>query len=160
MVLRRRVRVATESPRREPEFWEKGEGRGEKRRLRYRADAGRATGWGVGVFSPLPSPFSLSYLAAMRAVGLKELKNRLSEYVKIAAGGETVLVTNRDRVVAELGPPREGRSPLLADAALADAVRRGWLAPPTMVTEGVPPRLPVAPLAEVLRELDADRAER
>ncbi len=96
----------------------------------------------------------------MRSVGLKELKNRLSEYVKIAARGETLLVTNRDRVVAELGPPREERSPVLADAMLADAVRRGWLAPPSMVREGIPPRLPVAPLAEVLRELDDDRADR
>ena len=52
----------------------------------------------------------------MRAVGLKILKNKLSEYVRLVAGGETVLVTDRDRVVAELVPPREGRSPLLADA--------------------------------------------
>jgi len=38
----------------------------------------------------------------MRAVGLKVLKNKLSEYVRLAASGETVLVTDRDRVVAEL----------------------------------------------------------
>ena len=36
----------------------------------------------------------------MRAVGLKILKNKLSEYVRLAASGETVLVTDRDRVVA------------------------------------------------------------
>ncbi len=41
----------------------------------------------------------------MRAVGLKVLKNKLSEYVRLAASGETVLVTDRDRVVAELVPP-------------------------------------------------------
>lgn len=40
----------------------------------------------------------------MRAVGLKTLKNKLSEYVRLAASGETVLVTYRDRVVAELPP--------------------------------------------------------
>ena len=45
----------------------------------------------------------------MRAVGLKILKNKLSEYVRLAAGGETVLVTDRDRVVAELVPPGAGR---------------------------------------------------
>ena len=44
----------------------------------------------------------------MRSVGLKVLKNKLSEYVRLAAGGETVLVTDRDRVVAEIVPPREG----------------------------------------------------
>ena len=36
----------------------------------------------------------------MRSVGLKVLKNKLSEYVRLAAGGETVLVTDRDRIVA------------------------------------------------------------
>src|SRR5258708_1285944 len=60
----------------------------------------------------------------MRAVGLKVLKNKLSEYVRLAAGGETVLVTDRDRVVAELVPPRSGRSPLLPDALLAAAGRQ------------------------------------
>jgi antitoxin (DNA-binding transcriptional repressor) of toxin-antitoxin stability system len=63
----------------------------------------------------------------MKSVGLKVLKNRLSEYVRLAAGGETVLVTDRDRVVAEFGPPREGRSPVLDDALLAEAVRHGWI---------------------------------
>jgi len=32
----------------------------------------------------------------MKTVGLKVLKNRMSEYAPIAAGGETVLVTDRD----------------------------------------------------------------
>lgn len=96
----------------------------------------------------------------MRSVGLKVLKNRLSEYVRLAAGGETVLVTDRDRVVAELVPPREGRSPLLADALLAEAARKGWLSAPAMVAEGPPPRLPVARLNEILAELSRDREER
>ncbi len=95
----------------------------------------------------------------MRSVGLKILKNKLSEYVRLAEGGEVVLVTDRDRVVAELRPPGE-RAPLAADALLADLVRRGVLTPPLMVREGPPPRLPVAPTATILRELDADRGER
>jgi hypothetical protein len=32
----------------------------------------------------------------MRSVGIKLLKNKLSEYVRLAAGGETILVTDRD----------------------------------------------------------------
>ena len=96
----------------------------------------------------------------MRAVGLKVLKNKLSEYVRLAAGGETVLVTDRDRVVAELSPPREGRALHLADALLAEAVRNGWLTAPMMVAEGPPPRDPVAPLEILLRELKQDRDER
>jgi len=96
----------------------------------------------------------------MRAVGLKELKNRLSEYVRLVAGGETVLVTDRDRVVAEIVPPREGRSTWLGDAFLAEAVRKGWITPPTVQDQGPPPRAPVAPLRELLRELEKDREDR
>jgi antitoxin (DNA-binding transcriptional repressor) of toxin-antitoxin stability system len=40
----------------------------------------------------------------MRAVGVKQLKARLSEYLRLANGGETILVTDRDHVVAELRP--------------------------------------------------------
>ena len=96
----------------------------------------------------------------MRAVGLKVLKNRLSEYVRLAATGETVLVTDRDRVVAELGPPRESRSPLLADARLAEAVRRGWITPPALPRTEPPPRQPVTTLRQILKELGQDRADR
>lgn len=96
----------------------------------------------------------------MRAVGLKVLKNKLSEYVRLASSGETVLVTDRDRVVAELVPPREGRSPILGDALLAEAVREGWLSPPVLASEGPPPRAPVASLARILSGLDEDRADR
>jgi antitoxin (DNA-binding transcriptional repressor) of toxin-antitoxin stability system len=42
----------------------------------------------------------------MKSVGIKQLKARLSEYVRLARGGEVVLVTDRDEVVAELGPAR------------------------------------------------------
>jgi antitoxin (DNA-binding transcriptional repressor) of toxin-antitoxin stability system len=42
---------------------------------------------------------------------------------RLVAGGEPILVTDRDRVVAEIMPPSAGRSSFLADAVLADAVR-------------------------------------
>ena len=44
----------------------------------------------------------------MKAVGLRELKNRLSEYVREVRRGERVLVTDRGEVVAELLPPGQG----------------------------------------------------
>ncbi len=96
----------------------------------------------------------------MVVVGLKVLKNRLAEYVRLAQNGETVLVTSRDRVVAELVPPRPGRSGSLQDALLADAVREGWLTPPLLAVREPPPRQPVAPLASLLDELDQDRGDR
>jgi antitoxin (DNA-binding transcriptional repressor) of toxin-antitoxin stability system len=96
----------------------------------------------------------------MRAVGIKTLKNRLSEYIRVAASGETILVTDRDRVVAEIGPPQAGRAESVSDALLADSVRRGWLRPPVVTTGPLPARKPVAPLATLLRELDEDRSDR
>jgi antitoxin (DNA-binding transcriptional repressor) of toxin-antitoxin stability system len=50
----------------------------------------------------------------MKSVGVKQLKSRLSEYLRLVRNGETVLVTDRDEVVAELRPAR--RQPGTADA--------------------------------------------
>ena len=91
----------------------------------------------------------------MRAVGLKILKNRLSEYVRLAAGGETVLVTDRDRVVAELVPPRTAQP---SDALLADAVRQGIIRPATDRSGTPPPRDPVTTFEALMEELNEDRS--
>jgi len=96
----------------------------------------------------------------VRAVGIKVLKNKLSDYVHLAASGETVLVVDRDRVVAELTPPRVGRADDIHDAELAEAVRTGWLTPPTMTSREPPPRLPVTSWEELRRGLDQDREDR
>ncbi len=48
----------------------------------------------------------------MKTVGVKRLKARLSEYLRAVKGGEVVLVTERDEVVAELRPAqRQPASP-------------------------------------------------
>jgi len=94
----------------------------------------------------------------MRVVGIKVLKNKLSEYVRlVAATGETVLVTDRDRVVAELVPPQGGRATGVSDARLAEAVRHGWLTPPVGSAGPIPAGAPVAPLGELVAELRGDR---
>ena len=96
----------------------------------------------------------------MRSVRIKVLKNRLSEYVRLAASGEVVLVTDRDRIVAELVPPNVDRSPGIHDALLAEAVRKGWITPPLDAAAPLPVRRPVASLEQVLGELDTDREDR
>jgi antitoxin (DNA-binding transcriptional repressor) of toxin-antitoxin stability system len=50
----------------------------------------------------------------MKSVGVKQLKSRLSEYLRLVQSGETVFVTDRDEVVAELRPVR--RQPVTADS--------------------------------------------
>jgi antitoxin (DNA-binding transcriptional repressor) of toxin-antitoxin stability system len=96
----------------------------------------------------------------MRSVGLKVLKNKLSEYVRLAAGGEVVLVTDRDRVVAEIVPPQPGRGLTVADAVLAQAVREGWITPPAFGALGTPPRKPIMTFSDLMRDLQHDREDR
>jgi antitoxin (DNA-binding transcriptional repressor) of toxin-antitoxin stability system len=95
----------------------------------------------------------------MKAVGIRELKNRLSEYVRLIRNGEAVLVTDRGAVVAELRPP--GNASIdSSDPVIESLVRRG------NVTIGAsnrsdlyPPFSPVAPgTAEKL--LDEERGDR
>lgn len=80
----------------------------------------------------------------MRSVGLKILKNKLSEYVRLAAGGGTVLVTDHDRVVAEI----------------VEAVRKGWITPLAFPPVEAPPRRPMMRFDELMRDVEGDRAER
>lgn len=99
----------------------------------------------------------------MKAVGIKQLKARLSEYVRLAKGGDTILVTDRDEVVAELRPPRRPGPPpaeiLETLEALAEAgevtrstlPKKGW----TWKTRGL--GLPASTAEAILEELRADR---
>jgi antitoxin (DNA-binding transcriptional repressor) of toxin-antitoxin stability system len=96
----------------------------------------------------------------MKAVAVRELKNRLSAYLREVASGEVVLVTDRGRVVAELRRPSiEGlQSP--SEQALGRLVAAGVL------TIGLPqdpaayhrPGVRIGGASQAL--LDAERAER
>jgi antitoxin (DNA-binding transcriptional repressor) of toxin-antitoxin stability system len=97
-------------------------------------------------------------LERMRAVGIKILKNKLSEYVRLAASGESVLVTDRDRVVAQLGPPPPQRADSVPDVLLAQAVRQGLVTPAALPPGDPPPApAPIMTLDQLLAELDASR---
>ena len=65
----------------------------------------------------------------MKVVGIRELKNRLSEYIRLVKSGERVLVTDRGAVVAEIRQPgtpvEDGPYPLLGAAAREGEVRLG-----------------------------------
>jgi antitoxin (DNA-binding transcriptional repressor) of toxin-antitoxin stability system len=96
----------------------------------------------------------------MRSVGIKVLKNKLSEYVRLAASGETVLVTDRDRVVAELVPPRKGINPTDKDARWAEAVRLGHITPAKDPCAPLPEGLGIMSLEELMTDLAKDREDR
>ena len=50
----------------------------------------------------------------MKLVGVRELKNRLSEYLRFVKAGEEILVTDRGKIVARLSSaePTTAESPL------------------------------------------------
>jgi prevent-host-death family protein len=60
----------------------------------------------------------------MKTVGIRELKNRLSEYLRQVRSGEGVLVTDRGEVVAEIGPPRDVKDEAVPPG-LAALAKRG-----------------------------------
>jgi prevent-host-death family protein len=90
----------------------------------------------------------------LRTVGLKVLKNKLSEYVRLAAAGEAVVVTDRGRPVAEIVPARRQ-----AETVIERGIRKGWIRP---AKKPFAPRRPVPGLTleQLLAELDSDREDR
>ncbi len=66
------------------------------------------------------------YYCRMKAVGVKVLKTKLSEYLRLVKTGETVLVTERDEVIAELRPAyRQSSLPSTLEDGLERLAERG-----------------------------------
>jgi len=63
----------------------------------------------------------------MKTVGVRDLKNKLSEYLRRVRLGEGVLVTDRGEVVAELLPPGQAHGDPSVPAGLQALARRGLL---------------------------------
>lgn len=61
-------------------------------------------------------------------VGIRELKNQLSHYVRRAEAGDVIHVTDRGRVVAELLPPGSTRR-LDIHPVLLEMERKGLIRP-------------------------------
>ena len=99
----------------------------------------------------------------MKSVGIKQLKARLSEYVRLVRAGEVILVSDRDEVVAELCPPRHQLAePGSLDATLDRLAARG------QVTRAAHPKkgwiwsphhlgLPEGAVRDLLEDLRDDR---
>lgn len=97
----------------------------------------------------------------MKTVGIRDLKNRLSEYVRAVRGGEEILVTDRGQVVAELRPPTPPEARASIDPGLAALARRGILVPgkpnrPDLYAP-LPPIMVTGRIAELLSEEREDR---
>lgn len=98
----------------------------------------------------------------MKAVGVKELKARLSEYLRYVRAGEAVLVTDRGEVVAELRPTAATYAAPGPDPAMESLQARGEVTPPTERSAGwawTPPGLGMPPgsATDLLGRLREDR---
>jgi antitoxin (DNA-binding transcriptional repressor) of toxin-antitoxin stability system len=97
----------------------------------------------------------------MRKVGIKALKNDLSKYIRAAAAGETVLVTDRGQVVAEIAPPQASSGgAVTSNPLLAEDVRQGRITPALDPSYAPGPKVHVAPFDDVMGELRSDRDKR
>ena len=82
-------------------------------------------------------------------VGIRELRAHLPEYVKKAAAGELILVTDRGRPVAKL----EG----LGGASMVEqGVAEGWITPP--VRSGLTPAVYGEASLSTMEAIDEDRS--
>ena len=94
----------------------------------------------------------------MISAGVRDLKNRLSHYLRLVQAGEQVLVTEHGRVVAELRQAERWRDGLpipFANFADANAIR--W---PTEAGDPLadwPARLKRLPRGTAQRLIDEDR---
>ena len=86
----------------------------------------------------------------MADVGIRELKQRLSEYLDRAERGEVLRVTDRGRPKAVLGPV-PGR------ARIEDGIRDGWITPGSEAPLGAVRRAKAS--RRVLDVLAEDRGE-
>jgi prevent-host-death family protein len=98
----------------------------------------------------------------MTIVGLKTLKNKLSEYVRRAGAGETIVITDRGRAVAEIIRAQEVPERYKDHPVLARGIREGWITPARNPGAPLPPRKPIAgyTLEQLLTDLDRDREDR
>jgi hypothetical protein len=98
----------------------------------------------------------------MRQVGIRELKDHLSEYIRHVREGEVVVVTDRGEAVAELRMPSVGGELEKKYPHLAEMARNGLVRLPLMPNhQGVHPHLEsVTPDGMAARLLDEDRGER
>ena len=89
----------------------------------------------------------------MTTVGVAELRQNLSKYLRLVGRGERLVVTDRNRPVAELGPPPstgEALDRLIAEGRVSRPSRRSL--PEPLQLEGDPYALS--------RALDAIRGDR
>ncbi|MGQ0608080.1 MAG: type II toxin-antitoxin system Phd/YefM family antitoxin [Chloroflexota bacterium] len=91
----------------------------------------------------------------MKRIGIRELRQNASEYVRAAEGGETIEVTDRGRPVARLAPLPKGES--IVDRLIAEGKATPATRDPRTLPAPLPPTPGARPLSEILEEMREDR---
>ena len=95
-------------------------------------------------------------------IGVRELKSGLSSYLRRVRNGETIDITDRGQVVAELAPRRALSEPEI-EARIAELERQGHVRPPRSRDRTFLRELRGAPgltWESVKRELDRSREDK
>ena len=98
----------------------------------------------------------------VKTVGVRELKNRLSEHLREVRRGEHLLITDRGEVVGELSPPGQSSSETSLPIGVLALARRGMLTPGNPGDRKSYPALPRARRGkhDAASMLDAERGRR
>jgi len=67
----------------------------------------------------------------MSTVGIRELKNRLTQYLRRTKQGEEVIITERGKPIALIQPIRSVEHPVSLEARLAKLAAQGFVTLPT-----------------------------
>jgi antitoxin (DNA-binding transcriptional repressor) of toxin-antitoxin stability system len=102
-------------------------------------------------------------MAQIKIVGIKDLKNNLSAYLRDVRRGTRILVSDRHAVVAELHEPTSSYARTdSVDPVLADWIEHGVVTVPLRKKAPLPRspvRLPASVVAQLLAE-DRDEGDR
>lgn len=96
----------------------------------------------------------------MKTVGIKDLKNNLSAYLREVRRGTRILVSDRHTIVAELHEPgaiyttEEG-----SNVVLAEWIAQGSVRPPSRTKQPLPDSSVSVSAGTAMRLLQADRTD-
>jgi antitoxin (DNA-binding transcriptional repressor) of toxin-antitoxin stability system len=97
----------------------------------------------------------------MTTVGIRDLKNQLSRYLDIVKGGEKVLVTEHNKIIAQISLPREDPLSPSVEDRLAQLENEGKVirAKRNQSLAQSPPSTPTVDWKPILQDIRSDRFE-
>lgn len=77
-------------------------------------------------------------MKSIKTVGIKALKDQLSEYLRYVKTGSVVLITDRGNVIAELHEPSIEINPKKSHSILSEWINEGQFLPPKTKKKNCP----------------------